>query len=304
MSACPITIENLKVCTLSVDHNEVSWSVRVATIDVLDYTFQVLRSESPEGPWDELSPAFEDGYIYLDNAVMSHHRYRQWYYRIRVRRKGTQEFWDSAPATQEQEVDLVGGEVRSHLTMLHREFIGVRCWVLPVRTFGPRCTSCYSVTARNKTRSGCRTCWDTSFVRGYMHPIETWVSIDPSPDVEQSTEAGKLQQTDTTARMPYFPPMKPGDVIVESAAVRRWRVNQVSKPRHVGTATHQELGIHEIPQSNIEYGIEIKLCEELRNMFMQPERNTTNPQHMDSLGKEATDGIFNLFNVGKDRTCR
>jgi hypothetical protein len=305
MSSCPLTIKKLKVRSLSVDFNEVSWEVEATTIDVLDYTFQVLRSEGPEGPWDELSPQFEDQYLYLDDAVMKQHRYRQWYYKIRVRRKSSQQYWDSPAAELGQEEDLIAGELRTHINILMREFIGERCWVLPVRTFGTRC-SCYSTTLRNKTRSGCRLCWDTSFIRGYMHPIESWISFDPSPANEQFTSVGKLQQNETTARMGYFPPLKPGDLIVSSATVQRWSVTQVSETRHVGTPVHQEVQLHEVPQTAIEYDIPLKLCDELRNLFLKPERQFTNPTQLDALDDEAYNGIFSIYNTHNcgDPPCR
>ncbi len=306
MSSCPITVKNIKVRSLSVNFNEVSWEVESTQIDVLDYTFQVLRSEGPEGPWDKLSAEFEDRYLYVDNAVMALHRYRTWFYKIRVKRKDTKDTWDSEAASQGQDVDLVGGEVRSHISLLMHEFVGELVWVLPRRTSGTRCTTCYNPTLKNKTRSGCRTCWDTSFVRGYMHPIESWVSFDRSPKAGQYTTVGKLQQTDTTARMPYWPPVKPKDLIISSATVQRWSVSLVSDAAHVGTRTHQELNIHEIPQSDIEYDVPLELCDKLQNMFLKPARNFTNPQQLESLDKEAIDGIFNLYNTGNcgEPPCR
>ena len=71
MSSCPLTIRHVKVRSLSVDHTQVSWELETTTLDVLDYTFQVLRSEGPEGPWDKLTPGMEDQYFFVDNAVKS-----------------------------------------------------------------------------------------------------------------------------------------------------------------------------------------------------------------------------------------
>lgn len=306
MSACPIKVQNLKVRSISVDFNEISWEVDAFTIDVLDFTFQVLRSEGPEGPWDAISPAFEDQYIFLDNAVTTQHRYRQWFYLVRVTKKSTGQFWDSAAESNGQDVDLIAGELRTHINLLMREFVGERCWVLPVRTFGTRCSACYSTTLRNKTRANCRTCWDTSFVRGYMRPIEAWISFDPSPNAEQFTPVGKFQQNDTTARMGYWPPLKPGDLIVASATVQRWVVTQANQTTHVGTPVHQEIQIHEVPQSSIVYDIPIETCAELRDLFLKPERQFTNPTQLGALDDEAYNGIFNLYaaNSCGDPPCR
>lgn len=292
---CKLQVRNIKVRSLSVEFNEISWEFESTLEDVLDYTFQILRSEGAMGPFDVLSEQFEDRYIFVDNAIRSFDRYRQYHYMIRVRHKATDEFWDFGPASSGQEADLVASELRSHIALLMREFIGERCWVLPVRTFGTRCPECWSSTLKKKTRSGCRTCYDTSFIRGYMHPIEAWVSFDPSPAQEQFASVGKLQQNDTTARMIYFPPTKPGDLIVLSADKARFKVTQVSRTKHVGTPVHQELQIHEVPQSAIEYLVPIQLCDELRNIYLKPERNFTNPQQLEALDDEAVDGIFSLY---------
>ena len=47
-----IEVINLKVRSLDVDFNEVSWEIEsfaYAKADILDYTFTVLRSQGPEG---------------------------------------------------------------------------------------------------------------------------------------------------------------------------------------------------------------------------------------------------------------
>ena len=293
--SCKLQVRKLKVRSLSVEFNEVSWELEPTIEDVLDYNFQVLRSESAMGPFDELSDRFEDQYLFVDNSIKSFHRYRQLHYMLRVRHKSTDEYWDVGPVANEQDPDLVASELRTHITLLMREFIGERCWVLPVRTFGTRCPTCWNESLKKRTRSGCRTCYDTSFIRGYMYPIEAWISIDPHPAVEQFSEVSKLQTNDTTARMTYFPPIKPGDLIITPTSVIRHKVTQVSTTKHVGTVVHQELQIHEIPQSAIEYLVPLQLCDELKNIFLKPERNFTNPQQLESLGDEAVNAVFSLY---------
>lgn len=306
MGICELKVRKLRVRTLSVEHNEISWELEPTTSDVLDYSFQVLRSEGVEGPYEPVSEQFVDRYIFVDNSIQSLHRYRQLHYKLRVRCRASDEFWDTRAASIGQEEDLVAREIRSHIGTLMREFIGERCWVLPVRTFGQRCPDCWSETLHKRTRAGCRTCWDTSFIRGYMHPIESWVSLDPSPSHEQYTATGKLQQNDTTARMMYYPPTKPGDLIIFGATNQRFNVVQASFTRHVGTPVHQELQLHEVLQSNIEYQIPLELCDALENIFLKPARNFTNPQQLEALNDEVTNEIFMLY-LGRNcggRPCR
>ena len=291
-----LVIKDVKVRSLSVDYNEVSWELEPTTEDVLDYTFQVFRSEAAMGPFEPISVEFDDQYLYTDNIIKSFHIFRQYFYRIRIKRKDTGSFVEFTSDVPGQDADLVASELRVHIALLMREFIGERCWVLPVRTFGQRCPGCWSETLQKKTRSGCRSCFDTSWVRGYMNPIESWISIDPNPNTEQDTTFGKRQPQDTTARLTYYPPLKPGDLIIAPDNIR-WRVVQISQTKHVGTPVHQEVSMHQIPASSIEYIIELDLGKALRNIYLKPERNFTNPQQLEALNDETMEGIFSLYQV-------
>jgi len=291
---CPLQIRHLRVRSLSVEYYEVSWELESTMTDVLGYTFQVLRSEAVEGPYDILSEPFRDRYLFVDNSVVTLSRYRQLHYKLRVREQTTDEYWDFGPSSLEQDTDLISSELRSHISLLMREFIGERSWLLPVRTFGQRCPTCWSVSLSKRTRGGCKTCWETGFIRGYMHPIESWVSLDPTSADEQMTPLGKQQQTNTTARMTYYPPCKPGDLLVFGATNERYRVTSVGNTKHVGTPVHQELKLHMIPATALEYSMPLLLDNALSSIFLKPSRNYTNPQQLESLGDEAYGEILGL----------
>ena len=49
MMPVSLAVKDLKVRSLDIDFNEVSWTLADTVEDVLDYAFQVLRSESPSG---------------------------------------------------------------------------------------------------------------------------------------------------------------------------------------------------------------------------------------------------------------
>ncbi len=305
MACCPIKVQRLKVRSLSVDYNEISWEVDDTHLDLLDFTFQVLRSESPMGPFDELTPPMSDQFIFVDNKLENLDRHRVFHYIVRTKAKSGEESWDTDAASLVHEADLVSAEIRSHMNLLMHEFIGERCWVLPARTFGQRC-SCYNTTLKKQTRSGCRTCWDTTFVRGFLNPIESWISIDPNTKSEELTALGKTEQKNTTARLTYFPPLKPRDIIIESGEVKRWKVVSVGFTTHAGTPVHQEIQMHQIPQSSIEYQVPLNLCDELKNIYLKPARNFTNPQQLDAVDDDASfAGIMGVFGpqCGRTRPC-
>ncbi len=287
-----LEVRNVRVRSLSVDFNEITWEVSNTTEDVLDYTFQILRSEAAAGPFEPLSTEMEDQYIFVDNTLRNANIYRQFHYIIRVRHKASNDAKDFGPVSKVPDADLIATELRKHMNLLFREFAGRRCWVFPTRTMGQRCTNCWNATLSKRNKSGCRTCYDTGFVRGYHRPIETWVQFDPAPSNEQPSAVGRLQQTSTTARMSYFPPIKPDDLIVEPENLR-WKVRTVSTTQQGRAIVTQELQVHLVPTSDIEYEIPLILGDtvgkdgalrpiELNELFLNPSRNFTNPQTLDN----------------------
>lgn len=303
-----IEVTEIRVRSLSVDFNELSWDIASTGEDVLDYTFQVLRSEAAAGPWDVLSPEMEDRYIFIDNRILNANKYRQFHYLLRVKHKPTGTTKDYGPATRDARPDLIALEIRKHINLLTREFVGRRCWVLPARTFGQHCPACFDTDLNQRTTSGCRTCFDTGYVRGYMTPIETWVQIDPNQNSNTQTVVGEQQQNNTTARMGYFPPLKPKDLVIEPEN-RRWRVTAVTGTERLRAQVHQEVQIHEIPTTDIEYAIDINLGTgivttafgdkveplSLRTLALAGSRNFTNPHTLESFESEEIPKIYSLY---------
>lgn len=289
-----LDVSALQVVSLDKDFQEVSWQVTSSHMDVLDYTFQVFRSESPEGPFEEMTVPFEDRYLFIDRVQQVGHRWRVLYYRLRVTNKRTEEFVDVGPAALEPPADLVAQEIRRAAQLLFHEHAGRLCWILPIRTFGQRC-SCYSSTLKTKTRSNCITCYGTSFVRGFLTPIQMAVQIDPNPKSEQNTNTGSTQQSNTTARLGFYPAMKPGDLIIEKEN-RRWKVVSLTQTEKSRARIHQELQIHEVVGTDIEFRIPLVLEGALRDFWASPPRNFSNPQNIETYEKNFPD-IFELYRM-------
>lgn len=298
--AANLDVRNLKVRSLDLDIFEISWEVADTTLDMLDYTFQVLRSESPSGPFTELSVPFSDRYLFVDNALYIGDRWRLLHYVIRTTHVPSGKVQDFGPVAHEPEPDLIALELRRHMQLLFHEFSGRRCWVLPVRTFGQRCPACWDNRLYKRIKSQCVTCFDTGFARGYMSPIETWVQFEPSPKSEQTTNVSAMQQSNTTARLGYYPPLKPRDVIVEPEN-RRWRVNTISATEQVRAPVHQEITVHELAQRDIEFEIPIVLDEVLKDVFFSPPRNFSNPQNTSEITDAEWNAVLNLFAMGPAR---
>jgi hypothetical protein len=295
----PVTIEvqRFRVRSLDVDFHEISWELGSTTEDVFDYTFKLLRSESSEGPYEAITPEMDDRYLFVDNNIRRKNLFRQHHYKLQVRHKPTGDTRDFGPVSKAPESDLIGTELRKHMNILMREFIGRRCWVLPVRTFGMRCGACYNTTLGKRRCSGCLSCFDTGFVKGYMTPVEAWISIDPTPAAEQDSNTGPTHQQNTTARMGYYPMLKPRDVIVEGEN-KRWRVVSISTTEQVRSPVHQEMQLHEIPSGDTEYRVDFDIEHALKDLWLTPARNYTNPHNLDAFEDEEIPDIMSLYPGG------
>jgi hypothetical protein len=290
----PIELRDLKVTSLDIDFHEVSWTVASNSVDILDFQFEVLRSEAEEGPYESLAGPFEDRYSFVDNILQVLHRWRTYHYIVRIREKTTGDTKDFGPVSHEPEPDIVAIELRRHLRVLFQEFAGRRCIVLPVRTFGQRCPDCWHPVLEKRTKSGCLTCYDTGFNRGYMHPIEAWIQVDPSTKSQQHNNPGETQQDNTTMRMGYYPSVKPHDLIIEAENIR-WRVEEQTQTEHSRAAVHQEVKIHRVPELDIEYAIPVHFSTALKNLFFTPARNYTNPANLSNFEANEIPGIFDLY---------
>jgi hypothetical protein len=293
--AVSIELKDLRVRSLDVDFHELSWKIADTSEDVLDYTFQVFRSESPSGPFNAISEPFDDRYVFIDKAIQIANRWRKYFYKVTVAYKPSGATEDFGPVTNEPDPDVLARELRRHMQLLFTEFAGRRLWVLPARTFGQRC-ECWNATLKKQTRSGCRTCFDTGFVRGYMSPIEVFGQLDPSPKADQQTNVGKMQQSNTTGRLGYYPPLKPEDLIIE-AENRRWRVTKVSMTEQGRAPVHQEIELHEIPRTDIEFAVPLNMDTALKDLWISPKRNFSNPMNLEAFEEQELPNIVNLYGM-------
>jgi len=282
------TFQNLRVRSLSLDSLEVTWEIANTTLDPYDFTWEVLRSESPEGPWDPMAGPFSDRYRFLDDRVNLLHRWRQLYYRIRSTQKADpQNVEVSKSATNIAEPDLIALEIQMLEQTVLREFNGRMCWLFPKRTFGQYCPHCMDISrgsTMRKLRSGCPTCIDAQFARGYLDPIQLWIQFDPSMEADQQIQTGATQQSNTSARMGAYPIVKPDDIFVEIEN-RRWRVIRTSGTERLRAPVHQELTLHEIVPGDIEFELPVNI-QDLAALEPSAERNFSNPQNLEAATSE------------------
>jgi hypothetical protein len=292
-----ISVTKMWARSFDLAHLDIFWEIAPvkapageAPHEIFDYDFYIFRSEAALGPYEQIGGPLRDTYHFRDIQISLLHKWRQYFYKIKVVHRPTGKEKEFDPiGTDEPEPDLIAAEVIRQEDVLFREFVGRRCWLYPVRTFGPVCT-CFDPHMGRKTRSNHLACFGTGWLGGYLSPVEVFVQIDPDPKDNQLSSLGETHVSDTTARMISFPPVNPRDILVESEN-RRWRVVSVGGTQRLRTTVRQELKLHEVPRGDIEYALPIKV--NAREVQPAAERNFTNPQNLENDGDYSD--IFAVF---------
>lgn len=265
-----LDIRNLRVRSLDVERNEVAWEID-GYEDPRDYTTVVARSESPRGPFEAITPPFEDRYLFVDSRLPRGSKLRQLYYKLIITKKSDLSVTETEPVTNTAEPDLVASYVRVNELVLFTQAIGRLTWLLKKRTFGPACRACRDAVTGQRRQAQCKSCFNTGFLRGYHNPIEVWAQIDPAGKNESLTPQQKGEHILTTARMPYFPIVSPGDLLIE-AENRRWEVLEITQTERLRAVVRQELKLRHLETTDIEYQLPLNLETAVRDIQPSPVR--------------------------------
>ena len=275
-----LRVVNIRVLSLDSDYLDVLWEVEDTSEDIQDFQFEVLRSEGPGGPWDPVTPKFQDVYLYRDAEAPRLRSDHLLYYKIRVTQVSsgdTRVYPETANGVaQIAETDLEGAEIANRFKLLLQEYTGRVVWVFPIRTFGQRC-DCFDPNTDRKSRSQCLTCFDTGYVGGFHAPIQTRAQFNPHGIKKRPGTIADYDPTNTSARFSNYPLLKPRDIVVE-AENKRWRVSTVRSTERLRAPIHQEVFLHLVPPTDIEYRLPVNV--DLSAVQVSPARQFDNPQRL------------------------
>ena len=150
-------ITSFLVRSISLHANELQWTVAQLSEDPWTYTFQIYRSESIEGPYETISPVFSDKYYFIDNQLPLRSDLRIFYYKLRTT-DAASAYQDTEPAYIRKAANLYALEIARCLREGLRYAAGTKLYVLPVRTFGKKC-SCFDQVTGKRTKALCGECF-------------------------------------------------------------------------------------------------------------------------------------------------
>jgi len=231
----------------------VEWEFLTSPDDV----WSLQRSESPEGPFFDVSPKL-DQLTWVDKVTNKFSNYRALYYRIAVGGK----FSDIFPVKPDEKTFI-----RNHIVwrnnLFLRRFAGSPLAVFVKKTVGPRCPDCYDPITKRSIKSKCSTCFDTSFVGGYYSPILTYGQIDPQQDIDAADIFGKKEPHQSMIWVSSYPYVNPRDLLYDYAGRGRfWKVMKISRTEHLRSSVRQICVIEELRKDSIEYSMNIPKQDE------------------------------------------
>ena len=250
----------------------VSWDYEDSVIPLSRYEIQIKRGESPEemdviasGIQAELFSEFEDRTAKLQDS------HRVYYYQVIAKNKKTGKRVISENQTWEGDLDLVGLYIVEEHLFKFRFVSGVPIFIFKKHTDGStKCPDCWDTIAKRVRRSGCRTCHGTGNigrgVGGYYNPTYTWADPNPTPEVIQITQWGRVQTTQTDMFFTNYPRLSVGDLVIELTTDKRWKVSAVKDTEKRRTKMLQIVRLDLLDKTDVEYKIEVPTS--IRNMAL------------------------------------
>jgi hypothetical protein len=282
-----LEVTNIRVRSFNLDYLDIYWDLAPTYEDVLDYEFVVQTSDSEFGPYYDLTIPIVDLFHVRDITVKGRHSvYHKRYYRVIARKRAdntvTATFPELGGVRMSAPPDLYALEMARINNLKLREFMGRKVWIFPRKQSGQRCGVCWDKTMSRKTRSACPSCFDTTWVGGFHPPVEVWCMIISPAEQSAQTNFTRVANQNTTMLAGNYPELSEGDVVVEAENIR-WRVgSDLQKIRKARALIRQQVAVHAIPKSDIEYTLPIRLADaDVRDLMASPERNYTNPSNLE-----------------------
>lgn len=274
-----IALRAPRVVSFSSEYMDVYWEVEPTTDDLQEYDFFLERSEAEGGPYDLVAGPLVDRFYVRDNSVPHFSANRDLFYRVRAVHRLSGREVQAGPARRGGQLTLDAAEMVRLEQVLFREFVGVRCWLFPRKTFGQRCPQCFDKVLGKRNDASCPLCWGTTFSGGYHYPVEVWAQVDQSEETEQVSQQAHLQTKYFAMRCGPSPDVKPLDLVVDHQN-RRFRVISVSGTYRLGVRVRHEVRMAQIQPGMLEDAIPLRV--DTAQVTLVPGRNFTNPQNLEA----------------------
>lgn len=228
----------------------VRWSLQPTAYPLEDIVFEVFRSNGPTGPWDQMGTCPTGRYEYTDYNAPGAYILRTFYYIVRIASISGRGFRDSEPKILEHDPDPIALELirKKNLGLTVKN--GVAFAVLARKTWGSKCSRCWSRERLVATDADCPECFGTGYPGGYMNPV--YVPGLMNPPKKMIIEAGiQFEPTKIYAELSNHPVLAPDDLIVDRRLNVRYTVVDVTETMRLGHVISQIPTLLRVDQNSI-----------------------------------------------------
>lgn len=232
-----------------------TWDVKPRTIELLNPTFNIYRSGTPESNFELIGST--TSYYYDDRTVSMLDLDRDIYYYVET------SYQNQTIRTDTR--DINGVILSKKLICMHRKvsrdwfltmkiFNGVPILIYKRRRWGTRCTECFDPITKVTTHEHCLTCFGTSWLGGYHKPLRTYGKFEPPQDANTETDpAGPVQTTIQIITVLGYPTVERDEVIFDLKERKMYEVIEKTETQMRRDAVHQTLPTSDIARDNILY---------------------------------------------------
>ena len=184
---------------------------------------KVWRSASPDSGFEQIAtvPALKGWFFDEDIDLLN--RWAVYYYKLDLVVEDVTQGY--GPVRLEGSNDRIAAGLVKHRNTYLR-LAGLPVLIYPYLAAGERC-SCWDAVLRKSTVSDCSGCFGTGYLSGYYSPILTLAQIGVEAKQNQVGERIE-QETVVELMMSNYPVLRPGDVVYEIDAGRRYKVQAVT----------------------------------------------------------------------------
>lgn len=234
----------------------VRWALEPTSWDMSDLAFEVFRSESPAGPWDDMGEVETGRYHFYDQNVVSPGTSRYYYYIIRVASKSGKGFFDSKPVRLEHDPDHIAIEHVRKKNLYLKVKGGVEVAVFQRKSWGPRCSRCHNIERDDVTDPDCHECLGTGIVGGYLNPVIV-PALANLPEKMVVRAGIPYDFNMTTFEVANQPLLSTGDLLVDLRPNIRYRVARVHQNSHRGYVVSQIVTLLRVDDNDVIYSLDV-----------------------------------------------
>jgi len=207
-----------------------SWRMNDDFVDSDPWTFVVQESETPKGPWKDISGKLVNTFFFSEKEPRVAPKDQTLYFRILLKTPaGKYESHVESPyCSLSRREFLLAREIMRKEILMQEKMAGVLSLVWYKSIFGPPCTKCGDFVLGDTVDSCCPHCFGTGKIPGYYGPFPAYVSYSPMDRRKgMQRPSGVDELYATPGRVIGSLRLKKDDVVVDPVSNTRFFVDAV-----------------------------------------------------------------------------